>query len=239
MLKPAMHRIGTISLLVFSSIAMAIEPGEYTTEKSWGTLIIKREKTGRLLFNIDSMGGNGHSCTLEGEIKQGKAILEADDPKQPCVVTFTQGKDGIKVDRSPGMACQFYCGVRATFEGTYMKAPAACRPESVDKTRASARKAYDGKNYEVARNLLGSALKDCKTFLASLTEGWLRNDLAITQHKLKDLAGCRETLQPLAAEAALKDAQIREDYPPTDADVFLPMIKATRVNLKLCGAAKS
>lgn len=239
MLNALARRLGVVTLLCVPLIAVAIEPGEYTTEKSWGTLVVKRDKTGKLLFNIDSMGDNGHSCTLEGEIKQGKATLEGDDPKQPCVVSFAQTKDGIKVGRNEGMACQFYCGVRATFEGVYMQAPAACRPDAVEKTRAAARKAYDGKNFDSARNLLGTALKDCKPFLGTFTEGWLRNDLAITLHKLKDLAGCRETLKPLAADAAQKEAKIREDYAPLEADAYLPILKATRVNLKLCAATKS
>lgn len=239
MLTTLARRLGVAALLCAPLIAAAIEPGEYTTERSWGTLVVKRDKTGKTLFNIDSMGDNGHSCTLEGEIRQGKATLDGDDPKQPCVVSFAQTREGIKVGRNEGMACQFYCGVRAIFDGLYMKAPAACRPDAVDKTRAAARKAYDGKNYNVARDLLGTALKDCKTFLATFTEGWVRNDLAITQHKLKDLAGCRETLRPLAADAAMKEAKIREDYAPTDADVYLPILKATRVNLKLCAAGKS
>lgn len=239
MLNRVLRRLGVAILFIAPFAAVAQEPGEYTTEKSWGTLVVKRDQSGKLLFNIDSMGDNGHSCSLEGEIKQGKAILEGDDPKAPCVVTFTPGKNGIKVDRSEGMACQFYCGVRAAFEGVYMKAPAACRIDAVEKTRTAARKAYDGKNYDSARNLLSSTLKDCKTFLGTFTEAWLRNDLAVTLHKLKDLPGCREVLKPLAEDAAQKDAKIREDYAPLEADIYVRILKATRVNLKLCAAAKS
>ncbi|MDX2220752.1 MAG: hypothetical protein SF172_17160 [Burkholderiales bacterium] len=239
MLNHFARRLGVVTLLCVPLIAAAIEPGEYITEKSWGTLVVKRDKAGKLLFNIESVGDNGHSCSLEGEIKQGKATLEGDEPKEPCVVTFTQGRSGIKVDRNEGMACQFYCGVRASFDGVYMKAPAACRIDAVEKTRAAARKAYDGKNYDAARNLLGTTLKDCKTFLGTFTEAWLRNDLAVTLHKLKDLPGCREALKPLAEDAAQKDAKIREDYAPLEADIYVRILKATRVNLKLCAAAKS
>ena len=40
----------------------------------------------------------------------------------------------------------------------------------------------------------------------------------------------------LAADAARKDAQIREDYAPTDAEIYLPVVRAARTNLKLCAA---
>lgn len=232
-------------VLLFSLFAMspafaaAIDPGVYTAEKSRGTLEIKRDKSGKTLFSIESVGGNAHTCSLEGEIRNGRATLESEDPKAPCVVTFTPFKHGIDVQGGPVMACQYYCGVRASFEGLYSQAAPACRPDGVEKMRAAARKAYDRKAYDEARNLLGAALKDCAFFLGWITEGWVRNDLAITQHKLKDLAGCRETLKPLAEDAAMTDAQVRESYPPTDADTYLPVIRATRVNLKLCAAAKS
>jgi len=233
----------TFALLLASAIAQAqttpaLEPGEYLTEKSWGTLKVKKDKAGKLFFNIDSIGDNGHGCTLEGEIKGGRATLEADDPKQPCVVTFASGKGGIVVDTTTQDSCRFHCGVRAMFEGTYMRPPAACRVDAVDKSRAAARKAYDRKAFDEAKATLTTVLKDCPVFLSRLTDGWLRNDLAVTLHKLKDPATCREVLKPLAEEAAMTDAQVRENYPPTDAEMYLPVVKATRTNLKLCGAGK-
>lgn len=228
-----------LALIALPLAAIAIEPGEYDREKSTGTMVVKRDKSGKLLFTIESFGGNGHTCSLEGEIKGGSARLDGDDPKQPCVVKFVQGKAGIEVQGGPALACQFYCGVQAEFNGVYMKAPAVCRPDGVDKTRAAARKAYDRKDYAEAQKLLAGALKDCKPFLGWLTEGRTRNDLAITLHKLKDFAGCREVLKPLAEDAAMKDSQIRENYPPMDADLYLPIVKSTRVNLKLCTEGKS
>ncbi len=47
-------------------------------------------------------------------------------------------------------------------------------------------------------------------------------------------AACRATLAPLAADAARSDEAIRNDYPPSDADAYLSVLKATRTNLKLC-----
>ncbi len=218
------------------SPAPAVPAGEFVTEKSWGLLIVKSDKQGKLQFSIEAVGDNGHGCSLEGAIKGNTAVLEADEPSKPCTVKFVPTKDGIQVSSVPEFSCNFYCGMRASFEGLYLRAPAACRVDAMDKTRVAARKQYDRKAYAEARLLLDTTLKDCQRFLGHVTEGWYRNDLAVTLHKLKDFPACREALQPLAADAARKDAQIREDYAPTDAEIYLPVVKAARTNLKLCAA---
>jgi hypothetical protein len=58
--------------------------------------------------------------------------------------------------------------------------------------------------------------------------------LNITQYKVGDKAACLKTLQPLAEDAARTDADIKEGYPPADAEDYLPIVKATRFNLKMC-----
>ena len=45
---------------------------------------------------------------------------------------------------------------------------------------------------------------------------------------------CIRDRAPLAEEAGKTDQELREAYPPTDADVVLPMLKAARTNLRLC-----
>ena len=66
----------------------------------------------------------------------------------------------------------------------------------------------------------------------------MRNDLALTQFRLGDAAGCLRTLEPLAKDAAKSDAQIRDEMvAPTDVDNWLPVVKAARTNLKLCRTA--
>ena len=68
-------------------------------------------------------------------------------------------------------------------------------------------------------------------------EGWVQNDLALTQHRLNDNAACRATLNPLLELASKPDKVIEGDYPPSDAAAFLELAKATRYNMKLCGGA--
>jgi hypothetical protein len=55
-----------------------------------------------------------------------------------------------------------------------------------------------------------------------------------TSYALGDRAACLKTLQPLAEDAALSDDGVKENYPPADAEIYLPVVRATRTNLKLC-----
>lgn len=204
------------------------------TEKSWGLLIVKSDKQGKLHFSIEVAGDNGHGCSLEGAIKGNSAVLEADEPSKPCTVKFVPTKDGIQVSSVPEFSCNFYCGMRASFEGLYLRAPAACRVDAMDKTRGAARKQYDRKAYAEARVLLDTTLKDCQRFLGHVTEGWYRNDLAVTLHKLKDYSACREALQPLAADAARRDAQNPRGLMRPQMQKFICWLSGRRTNLKLC-----
>jgi len=215
----------------------ALQPGDYLTESGWGTLIIKRGNGGTLNFQLEAMGGNAHSCGLDGEIRNGRATLEGMDKDKPCVVTFTVKGDGIAVDSVDAQICRYYCGMRAAFEGLYMKAAPGCAPAAMRATRKEFKALYDRKDYAAARAKLEPAFNNCTKTLDWLETSWIRNDLAITQYRLGDNAGCLRTLEPLAKDAAKSDRQIQADFPPTDADNWLPVVKAARTNLKLCGGA--
>lgn len=131
-------------------------------------------------------------------------------------------------------ACRYYCGARAGFEGEYVRPAPACQPASIAKTRAEFKRLYDRKAYSEAVAVLEPVLKNCSKTMYWLDIGWVRNDLALTHAKLGHREICRQLLQPLAEDAAQTDDQIRENYPPSDAENYLPIVKATRTNLKLC-----
>ena len=215
----------------------AVQPGNYVTERGWGNLKIESDKSGALKFSIEAMGGNAHSCSLVGEIRDGRATLEAMDPGKPCVVTFKRAADGVAVDSVDPQLCRYYCGMRATFEGIYLKPAPGCAPAALKRARDDFKRLYDRKDYAAARAKLEPALNNCVKTLDWLETGWMRNDLALTQFRLGDAAGCLRTLEPLAADAAKSEAQIRDDLPPSDADNWLPIAKAARTNLRLCAAA--
>lgn len=213
-----------------------LQPGEYISERSRGQLTLKPGKSGALLFAIEAVGGNGHTCGLEGELRGGRATLEAMEEKDPCIVTMRATPSGIEVKGGASGSCQYYCGVRATFEDTYFQPAPACRDKAVTAVRKTFKRLYDAKKFAEARTTLEPLLKDCLRSLDVLDEGRIRNDLAVTLHKLGDLAGCRDVLKPLAEDAAMSHAQLQENYPPTDLESVMPIVRSTRTNLKLCAA---
>lgn len=222
--------------------APTLKPGEYISEHSRGLLVLKSGKAGALSFTLESVGDNGHTCSLEGELqverelRRGRAKLEGMEEKTPCVVTMTTTPAGIEIKGSESGSCSFYCGMRAGFEATYFQPIPACREKAVTATRNNFKRLYGGKKFVEAQAMLEPLLKDCKRTLYWLDEGRIRNDLAVTLHKLGDLAACREVLKPLSEDARMNNTQLQESYAPTDLESVMPIVRSTRTNLKLCGA---
>ncbi len=234
--------VAMIAALAFAVPALgqkpgaALAPGEYVSERSRGLLTLKPGKSGALLFSIESVGANAHTCALEGELRAGRATLEGAEEKDPCIVTMAPTAAGIEVKGSASGSCQYYCGMRATFEATYFQPAPVCREKAVTATRNAFKQLYDAKKFAEARSTLEPLLKDCLRSLYWLDEGRIRNDLAVTLHKLGDLAGCREVLKPLANDARASNEELQDRYPPTDLESVMPIVRSTRTNLKLCGA---
>lgn len=218
---------------LFSADSEDLKPGEYIANGGGGTLTIKKEK-GKTLFEINTVGANFHTCGLSGEIKNNQARLEA--MEKECVVTFTKKAKDIDVAQS-GEECRYYCGARAAFEGLYVEPAPGCSEAARTKTRKRFKELYDKKEYEDALKDLAPLLKNCARTVGWIETGWIKNDVAITQYKLGDLKGCKQTLNSFAAEAAQSDDEIRNNYPPSDGDTWLPVVKAARYNLGLCSKA--
>jgi hypothetical protein len=210
-----------------------LHPGQYITEGGWGNLSIKPGKGETLIFILKTVGGNAHTCDLQGQILGGRATLKTFEKGNPCVVIFSASGENVNIT-SNGDECSFFCGARASFEGLYLKPCQGCSAVDVQKIRGEFKRLYNRKAFDKARMKLEPVLRNCKKTLNWLEEGWIRNDLAVTQYKLHDLDGCRKTLRPLAADAAMTEQQLKEQYPPTDADNYMPIVEATRTNLKLC-----
>ncbi|MEQ1515910.1 MAG: hypothetical protein ABL931_05410 [Usitatibacteraceae bacterium] len=223
------------SFVAASAFAQApVKPGEYILDGGSGNLTLKPGKNGALLFSIETIGANAHTCSLEGELREGKASLDGNESGKPCIVTIRAVAEGIAVKSSDDGECRYYCGARASFDGTYLQPPTGCSGNAIAATRKSFKQLYDRKQFADARAKLEPVMKDCARQLDWLETGRIRNDLAVTLHKLGDLVGCRAILKPLAENAAATDAALRENYPPTDAENYLPIARATRTNLKLC-----
>ncbi len=202
-------------------------PGSYViSEGAFGTLEVKAGNH----FTIATSGANFHTCDLEGSIVAGKAKMK----DSACVVSFKpQGADVLVEDNTHG-GCHEFCGARGSFEGLYRKPPPVCVKAAMAQSRNTFKKRYDAKDYAGALAALQPVATQCKNFLHWIELGRVQNDLAITQYHLGDKAGCQTTLKDFAEDAAKTDAQVRDDYPPSDADVYLPVLKAARTNLKKC-----
>lgn len=221
---------------IFPSDSEGYKPGEYIMDGGSGNLTIKKNNQ-KILFEITTVGANFHTCGLSGEIKKNQARLEAMDKE--CVVTFTQKGRDIDVSQS-GEECRYYCGARAVFEGLYLEPAAGCDGKSYKRARENFKKRYDKKEYDDALKGLTGLFNACKRTMDWIETGWVKNDIAITQYHLGDSAGCRATLKSFETEAAQSDDEIRNNYPPSDGDAWLPVAKAARHNLKLCsGKAKA
>jgi hypothetical protein len=220
--------------LIFAAIlscsaqaADAVRAGVY--ENPNGILVVTG-KPDAPRFKIDAFGANGHTCSLDGDIHDDQAKLEGDD--EPCFVRFHANPKGIDVHSND--ACRTYCGMRARFDGMYFKPAPGCASDDRSHTRDAFKTIYATKDYATARSKLEPLLTQCAPLLSWLESASIRNDLAVTLYHLHDRGACLSFLQPLAADAAKTDDAIREDYPRTDADDYLPLIKAARTNLKLC-----
>lgn len=236
MLVPAL--VALISAAAPGAGPDALAPGVYVYEGGHGTIEVSRNgASGGLRFDVSTWGANGHTCTLDGELRPGEAAAtlreEADGPDETCTVTFAPRPDGVGVSASE--PCRRYCGMRAGFEGTYRRPPPICEPANVQAFRKEFKRLYDAKAHADAKSTLEPLLA-CEPFLDELELGWIRNDLAVTRHKLGDDPGCRALLAPHASLAATSDAQLREQLPPADAEAYGSLARATRYNLKLCGA---
>ena len=208
--------------------ADAVEPGQYVFEGANGTLTVKAGG-----FTIDTLGGNGHSCGLEGRLSGLKGETKGDGG-DICRITFTRISGGWRAKAETGESCRSFCGMRADFQGAYLTPPQGCAAGEQARTRKHFKSLYDAKAYAEAAPLLQGLLKSCDGFVSWLELGWIRNDLALTRYRLGDAKGCGETLKPLADDAALSDDAYREKFPPTDAENYLPIVKAARANLALC-----
>jgi len=217
----------------------ALEPGIYVTEGGWGDLTVKRGKDGTVSFTIFALGGNAHMCDLGGEIRNGRATLtESVDADSPCIVRFEPMGAGIKVSAETYESCRYYCGMRANFEGDYLKPAPACLPKAIRKSRLDFKRLYDRKAYAEAVDVLEPLLKGCSKTMTWVDKGWIRNDLALAYHRMKRDDICLSLLKDFEADAAKTDEQIREEYPPADADTYWPILNAARTNLKLCRDGK-
>jgi hypothetical protein len=221
------------TLMAAPAVDTSVKPGNYVYQGGAGELVVK-ESSGKQTFSIQTMGANAHTCTVSGEIKGIKATVVDVDPKTPCIIRFEQTGTTINVTAETDDACRVYCGVRAVFDGKYLTPTPECRAKAVETSRTNFKKLYDQKKFSEALSTLEPVLH-CDDVIDRFTLTWIRNDLAVTHHALKDDAACLKVLEPLKDFASDDDPGGTE---PSFQEELTKLSKSTRYNLKLCQAKK-
>ena len=223
-----------IAGLLASAWAMAagpaVESGEYVYilgGSASGTMTVKGSS-----FNITTIGGNCHTCAIEGTFR-GRVGVDKDE--STCRIAVSGNKDALKLDSSTtAEACRGFCGMRAMFDGDYRRAPAACTDRQRQARIGQAHKQYAAKDYDAARTTLRSLLSECDLFMDWIERDKARSDLAVTEYHRGDNAQCLAVLSETIAVKAQKDASLF--LPPCDADNYASTSKAILYNQGLCKA---
>ena len=223
-----------IAGLLASAWAMAagpaVESGEYVYilgGSASGTMTVKGSS-----FNITTIGGNCHTCAIEGTFR-GRVGVDKDEGT--CRIAVSGNKDALKLDSSAtAEACRGFCGMRAMFDGDYLRAPAACTDRQRQARIGQAHKQYAAKDYDAARTALRSLLSECDLFMDWIERDKARSDLAVTEYHRGDNAQCLAVLSETIAVKAQKDASLF--LPPCDADNYASTSKAILYNQGLCKA---
>ncbi|HEY8359915.1 MAG TPA: hypothetical protein VIL30_20860 [Ramlibacter sp.] len=213
--------------LAASASAQQPAAGTYVREGGSGTLQVREGGA----FTLESLGANGHTCTLDGTVLRGRAATA-----EGCAVRFERKAGAIQVapegkSDAARDACRAHCGMRAHFEGDYFPQPAACRNASVAAERAAFLVDYKAKRFQPAATRLQKLLDACGRLLWWMTDAEVRNDLALAQHRAGDGAACLATLKPL--EPLLRGDQ---HFPPLEKDWADGVLPQIRFNRKLCEA---
>lgn len=211
-----------------------LQAGEYVTAKGLGHLVLSPRAEKPMSFNIQSLTGE-NVCDLSGETSNGAGVAVDFRGETSCVVNFIESGGGIAISTNTPKECKHFCGWNGGFEGVYLKVSDEFRSKEIESARREFKQLYDQKQYETALSKLSPVLENCSSILDLQEEGSVRNDVAITQHKIGLDSSCLKTLEPYAGDARKDDDEIVASWMPlTVGDRYLAIIKAARTNIRLC-----
>lgn len=241
------HRTGRLESRSCSSAGQSRErhgsgtvagPGHYATDRGWGQLTIEPGKEGASGFSLETVNA-GYGCSFSGKLHGARgAVYDGDSPGM-CTLEIARTQNGASIRSATGSEgeCREYCGNNGSFEGDYLKLDATCEPAAVQQAREAFQALYDRKAYAKAAATLAPVYLTCLVTSSVADEGAIRNDYAITRHKLGDDAACREALAPYRDAAGRSDGDITDGMSPAVSDDDLTVVHAARTNLKLCAGA--
>lgn len=220
----------TVPALSAPPIETPTPPGVYATSGGWGQLSIEASGTGDV-FTLETANA-GDGCHFSGRLQDNHATVYDGDAPSQCV--FELRLEGTAIDIAASPACNTYCGRNGSYEGRYMRLAPACEPEAVQRARDRFKSSYAKGDYAGADKALASVYSQCLANLPMLDEAGVRNDLALTRHKLGDDAGCLMALEKYRADAARSDEEITENMAPIVAGDYLSIIHAARTSIAMC-----
>jgi hypothetical protein len=224
-----------------------IRPGQYVRDGDSGTLTIRRDEQNKLIFQIDTIGGNCHTCgvtgVIQGAIGHGDSWT-SDGRDSMCNISFSAGRSAVVVSAITGEECRAYCGARAGFDGTYRIPPASCTVEGRKALRDRFQLLYRAHSFSQAASTLQTLMTKCGDFMHWIEIDQVRNDLALSQYHKGEFSQCLQTLNATLAagvkdEEELKSGEGNVYLPPCDFDNYLNVAKSTWFNKALCTKAAS
>ena len=229
-------------LALGESAASEPRPGSYIRDGESGTLVIRRDSHNKLVFRIESIGGNCHQCGVSGVIRG--SVAHADDESEiksgpQCAIAFSSTASGVDVHPTTEVECRAYCGARAGFDGTYRVPPAACTSAGRQAARDRALRSHRAHRYADAATTLKTLLTDCAPFIGWIEIDQMRNDLALAQYRKGEFTQCLETLSATLGSKVDSVEELRAGggkvyLPPCDFDNYSGVASATLFNKALC-----
>lgn len=222
-----------------------IQPGQYVLGGDNGTLTIRKGEQNRLTFEIESIGGNCHICSVTGVISGpvGHADSLANDRSDSkCEISFSAGPSTVVVRPMTEEACRDYCGMRASFDGTYRVPPTACTSVGRKTLRDRFLRLYRARRFSQAGETLQSLIAQCRNFMGWIEMDQVRNDLALAQYHDGEFQQCLTTLNDTLAAKVKDEKELKSGnggvfLPPCDFDNYFDAAKSTWFNKALCSKA--
>lgn len=220
-------------------------PGQYVLEGDSGALTIRSDGPNKLYFQIETVGGNCHSCSVSGVIRGTTGHGDswaADGSDSKCDISFSYSRSSLVVTPITHEECRAYCGARAGFDGTYRIPPANCTTGQRQAQRDRFLQLYRAHRYPQATSTLQTLITQCRQFMGWIETDKVRNDLALSQYHSGDFAQCVNTLNgtlvgKVKDEEELKTGNSGLYLPPCDFDNYIDVAKSTWYNKGLCTKA--
>ena len=220
-----------------------LQAGQYMTEGGVASLSVSVAEASGQSFQISSEGVNGSVCGISGMIKESEASVTAPASEHAlvCKIGLQDSGNAVTVtilQSSPEWEdCRLaFCGLRATFEGTYLPVPSDCANTARRDTRERFTRAMRDGRFQQAYAVLGKLQRQCTRFLNWIEVDEIHNDLAAALHRLDRDQECLEELKRTQGGAAGSLPSLRKHFLelPADLERYQPTAHATWKIQTLC-----